>query len=75
MKLSWKVGAPFAHAPCWTHHVLVGACEGVCACSTCHVILDDDYFDSLEEAEEISEEEEDMLDLAKGLTATYESAT
>jgi hypothetical protein len=39
------------------------------------VILDDDYFDSLEEAEEISEEEEDMLDLAKGLTATYESAT
>ncbi len=37
---------------------LEGACEGVCACSTCHVIFDDDVFDRLEEA---SEDEEDML--------------
>ena len=47
---------------------LEGACEGVCACSTCHIIFtDDDIYDSLEEA---SEEEEDMLDMAFGLTTT-----
>ena len=46
---------------------LEGACEGVCACSTCHVIVEDDVYNSLPEAEEV---EEDMLDLAFGLTAT-----
>ena len=44
-----------------------GACEGSLACSTCHVIVDRDWFGRLEEA---SEDEEDMLDLAFGLTAT-----
>jgi 2Fe-2S ferredoxin len=44
-----------------------GACEGSLACSTCHVIVADDWFETLEEA---SEDEEDMLDLAFGLTAT-----
>lgn len=44
-----------------------GACEGVCACSTCHVILTGEVFDELPEA---SEDEEDMLDLAFGLTET-----
>ena len=46
---------------------LEGACECSVACSTCHVILDDDTFDSLPEA---SEDEDDMLDLAFGLTPT-----
>lgn len=46
---------------------LEGACEGVCACSTCHVILEDPVFDKLEDP---SEEEEDMLDQAFGLTPT-----
>ena len=46
---------------------LEGACEGSLACSTCHVIVDRDWFDDLDEA---SEEEEDMLDLAFGLTHT-----
>jgi ferredoxin len=46
---------------------LEGACEGSLACSTCHVILSDDYFNKLEEA---SEDEEDMLDLAFGVTGT-----
>lgn len=46
---------------------LEGACEGVCACSTCHVIMENDMFEKLPEA---SEEEEDMLDQAFGLTAT-----
>ena len=46
---------------------LEGACGGEMACSTCHIILQEDIFDSLPEAEE---EEEDMLDLALGLTDT-----
>lgn len=46
---------------------LEGACEGSLACSTCHVVVDAEWFDKLEEA---SEGEEDMLDLAFGLTRT-----
>eukprot|EP00927_Polykrikos_kofoidii_P015833 TRINITY_DN17092_c0_g1_i2.p2 TRINITY_DN17092_c0_g1~~TRINITY_DN17092_c0_g1_i2.p2 ORF type:complete len:173 (-),score=31.12 TRINITY_DN17092_c0_g1_i2:80-598(-) len=38
-----------------------GACGGECACSTCHIILDQDAFDKLPEADE---DEVDMLDLA-----------
>eukprot|EP01035_Chromulina_nebulosa_P018668 gene18668-24415_t len=44
-----------------------GACEGVCACSTCHIILESDIFNKLPEP---SEREEDMLDQAFGLTST-----
>lgn len=44
-----------------------GACEGSLACSTCHVIVDSSYFEKLDEP---TEEEEDMLDLAFGLTHT-----
>jgi ferredoxin, 2Fe-2S len=44
-----------------------GACEGSLACSTCHVIVDGDWYELLKEA---SEDEEDMLDLAFGLTRT-----
>lgn len=45
---------------------------GVCACSTCHVILTDELYDELmaEEDTEPSEDEEDMLDMAFGLTGT-----
>ena len=46
---------------------LEGACEGSLACSTCHVIVEPEYFDMLPEPKE---EEEDMLDLAWGLTHT-----
>jgi 2Fe-2S ferredoxin len=46
---------------------LEGACEGSLACSTCHVIVDEQYYDQLPEA---TEDEEDMLDLAFGLTKT-----
>ena len=44
---------------------LEGTCEGQMACSTCHVIVDAEDFDRLPRA---SEEEEDMLDLAAGVT-------
>jgi ferredoxin len=46
---------------------LEGACEGQMACSTCHVIVAADDFDRLPRA---SEEEDDMLDLAAGVTRT-----
>lgn len=41
------------------HH----ACDGSCACTTCHVVIREG-FDSLNEA---SDQEEDMLDKAWGL--------
>ena len=46
---------------------LEGACEGSLACSTCHVVVESEWFDLLPEA---TEDEEDMLDLAFGLTKT-----
>ncbi len=44
---------------------LEGTCEGQMACSTCHVIVDAADWPKLPPA---SEEEEDMLDLAVGVT-------
>ncbi|WP_341897083.1 ferredoxin family 2Fe-2S iron-sulfur cluster binding protein [Ferrovibrio terrae] len=44
-----------------------GACEGSLACSTCHVIIDADWYGKLAPAKP---DEEDMLDLAFGLTKT-----
>lgn len=46
---------------------LEGTCEGQMACSTCHVIVAKEWFAQLPPA---SEEEEDMLDLAAGVTST-----
>jgi 2Fe-2S ferredoxin len=49
------------------HHIHVEhACGGNCACTTCHVIVKQG-FDKLSEA---SEQEEDLLDRAPGLTPT-----
>src|SRR5690606_7013798 len=44
-----------------------GACEGSLACSTCHVIVEESWYERLAEA---SEDEEDMLDLAFDLQRT-----
>jgi 2Fe-2S ferredoxin len=44
-----------------------GACEGSLACSTCHVVVDPEWYELLKTA---TEDEEDMLDLAFGLTQT-----
>ncbi len=46
---------------------LEGACEGSLACATCHVILEEKIYNTLDQPEEA---EEDMLDLAFGLTHT-----
>jgi 2Fe-2S ferredoxin len=44
-----------------------GACEGSLACSTCHVIVEPEWYARLPDADE---DEEDMLDLAFALTRT-----
>lgn len=45
-----------------------GACGGSCACSTCHIIVSDaDMYNKMPEA---TDDENDMLDLAFGLTET-----
>lgn len=44
-----------------------GVCEGTLCCTTCHVIVDSGDYERLADA---SEDEEDMLDLAFGLTLT-----
>jgi len=44
-----------------------GACGGELACATCHLIFDQEVYDSLPEK---VDEEDDMLDLAFNLTET-----
>ena len=56
LDLAWKEKLP-----------IEGSCEGVMACSTCHVIVDAEDFESLPPA---SEEEEDLLDIAAHATRT-----
>lgn len=52
----------------WANDVdIEGACEGSMACSTCHVIVEPDWFGRVPDA---SEDEEDMLDLAYDLQKT-----
>lgn len=46
---------------------LEGTCEGQMACSTCHVIVAAEWFGKLPRS---SDDEEDMLDLAAGVTRT-----
>jgi ferredoxin-2, mitochondrial len=46
---------------------LEGACESSLACSTCHVILEKEIYESLGDP---VEEEDNLLDLAYGLTHT-----
>lgn len=48
-------------------HLILGACEGSVACSTCHVILGEEYYDKLPPPED---DENDMLDMAFGLSDT-----
>jgi ferredoxin len=55
-------------ALCQTHDIeMEGACEGSCCCSTCHVIVQSEHFDAIPEA---TDDEDDMLDQAFGLTET-----
>lgn len=50
------------------HHIaLKGACGGNLACASCHVIIDEKWFDIVDDACSPSEREEDLLELAPGL--------
>jgi 2Fe-2S ferredoxin len=66
-EVSVPVGTTILEAAHNNNIDLEGACEGSLACSTCHVIVDKDYYKKLKDP---SEDEEDMLDLAYGLTTT-----
>ena len=52
---------------------LEGACEGTLSCSTCHLVIDPEWYDKIPDP--LTEEEQDMLDLAYGLTDTYVRST
>ena len=66
-----EVEAPAGHTILQIAHDndidIEGACEGVMACSTCHIIVEAEWFRVLLTPEE---DEQDMLDLAYGLTRT-----
>lgn len=65
--VSARVGVNLLHAAQRGGVALEGACECSLACSTCHVVLPPALASALPPA---CDEEEDMLDLAFGLTAT-----
>ena len=46
------------------------ACEGSLACSTCHCVLEKELYKIVGISNKITDDENDMLDLAYGLTAT-----
>lgn len=65
--VSGKVGESLLDVA-WRHQVPVeGACEGAMACSTCHMLITPDLFETLKPA---GDEEEDMLDITYNVTAT-----
>lgn len=65
--LEGKLPSISLHVTCSCRCFTLGACEGSVACSTCHVILPSKYYDLLPEPED---DENDMLDMAFGLTDT-----
>jgi ferredoxin len=68
MILRWKVGLTSFPLCSTIANATKGACGGSCACSTCHVIVTDEaFYDKMAEPDD---EENDMLDLAFGLTET-----
>jgi len=66
-KVIGKEGQNIVHLAHENNIELEGACECSLACSTCHIILEADVYKKLEAP---VEEEEDLLDLAFGLTST-----
>lgn len=52
----------------WDNHIdIEGACGGVMACSTCHIIVEETFINRLDPP---VQEEDEMLDLAWGLAPT-----
>ena len=68
MILRWRVWHFWSVSLAQANQDNAGACGGSCACSTCHVIVQDpDVYDKIPEPDD---DENDMLDLAFGLTET-----
>lgn len=65
-EISAKVGDNLLEVAKNNNINIIGACEGNCACATCHVIFDKSIFNKLPKA---TEQEEDMLETAPGLTS------
>ena len=61
------LGLSVLEVACKNNIDIEGACEGSLACATCHIIVDPGQFDRLPK---ITEDEEDMLDLAFDLQKT-----
>ena len=61
-----KEGTPVLDAALDNNIRIDHNCGGNCACSTCHIIVEKGF----ESLDEMSEDEEDMLDEAEGLTDT-----
>ena len=51
----------------------LAACEGTLCCSTCHLIVAEEDFDSIPDP--LTDEELDMLDTADNPTPTYVRST
>jgi ferredoxin len=62
-----KVGETFLENAHRNSIDLEGACDGSLACSTCHIILNSKFYDLQSDP---TADEDDMLDLAFGLTPT-----
>lgn len=60
-QIEGKVGQTLMSAALAAGIYIEAACDGNCACSTCHVYIDTEYFDKLAPA---TDQEEDMLDVA-----------
>ncbi|UVC49369.1 adrenodoxin-like ferredoxin [Theileria orientalis] len=67
INVSVPVGISILEAAHRNNIEIEGACDGCMACSTCHVILDENVYNALPEP---AEAEMDMLDLAPCLTPT-----
>ncbi|MGX6960534.1 MAG: ferredoxin family 2Fe-2S iron-sulfur cluster binding protein [Rickettsia endosymbiont of Pentastiridius leporinus] len=68
VEVEWPLGLSVLDVAHKNNIDLEGACEGSLACSTCHIIVEDEfYYNKLKKPKE---DEEDMLDLAFGLTHT-----
>ncbi|BAM38693.1 adrenodoxin-like ferredoxin [Theileria orientalis strain Shintoku] len=67
INVSVPVGISILEAAHRNNIEIEGACDGCMACSTCHVILDENVYNALPEP---TEAEMDMLDLAPCLTPT-----
>lgn len=64
MEVNVEEGTAVLEAALANNILIEHNCGGNCACSTCHIIVEDG-FDTLDE---MSEDEMDMLDEAEGLT-------